>query len=268
MLLYSLVTWVLCSIFVLSAVVSPSLPPDQLKHLEDDPEATHAVHFDISSIDSKGKVDPIGTLVIALFGIETPVTVLHFLRKATNPANGHQNSIFHRIVKDFVIQGGNLIREGTGYKPVEYTVFEDEGFTLKHNKVGRLSMANAGPNTNGCQFFFTMGESFPHLDGKHVVFGQLVLGFETLEVMNLVETLEDRPINDLIITGVKVSTLISPEPDASGRDESLVSAGYKYLMIMCVLAALVYGGLHYRRRKPWCISLLSKCGVKMSGFQM
>lgn len=250
MLLFTLLSWALFPVFCFAAAVTPALSAEQLKHLKDDPRATHLVYFDIASmVDSKGKEESVGTLQIVLFGEKVPSTVAKFVEKAQSTTNGYQGSIFHRVVKDFVVQGGNLMRKNVGYKAIDFTVFPDENFALKHNKVGRLSMANSGPNTNGCQFFITTGKSFPHLDGKHVVFGQVVLGFETLEMMNIVETLEDRPINDLTITKAHVKALLSPNAAADVAEESRISPGYGYLMILCIVAAVAYAVIYYRGRK-------------------
>lgn len=250
MLLFTLLTWALIPIFGLAAAVAPELSAEQLKHLKDDPRATHLVYFDIGSmIDSKGKVETLGTLQLALFGEKVPSTVAKFVEKAMSTTNGYQSSIFHRVVKDFVVQGGNLMRRQAGYKPIEFSVFPDENFALKHNKVGRLSMANSGPDTNGCQFFITTAKSFPHLDGKHVVFGQVVLGFETLEMMNIIETLEDRPINDLTIVKSHVKVLLSPDSATGIAEETRISPGYGYFMIVCIILVFGYAMMHYRGRK-------------------
>lgn len=253
MFLFNVVLWAFSPALCLAAVAGLTLSAEQLKHLKDDPKVTHIVSFDIASIDLKNKIEPIGTLELALFGEKAPITVANFVEKAQSQINGYQNSIFHRIVQDFVIQGGNLMRTSSGYKPIEFTVFDDEPFLLKHNKQGRLSMANSGPNTNGCQFFITTAKPTPHLDGIHVVFGQLVLGFEALDILNHVETLDSKPVNDITITRSVVSKLYQPASPKSGVEvvDTRASPGYRYLMILCVLVLGIYLTFWYKGRKTF-----------------
>ena len=106
-----------------------------------------------------------------------------------------KNSIFHRVIPGFMVQGGDFShRNGTGGESIYGGKFKDEGFELRHCKAGLLSMANAGPNTNGSQFFITLAAT-PHLDGKHVVFGEVTRGLEVLNMMSSVETdSKDKPI--------------------------------------------------------------------------
>jgi cyclophilin family peptidyl-prolyl cis-trans isomerase len=116
-----------------------------------------------------------GTMVIELFADKTPKTVNNFVFLARE--GYYDGVIFHRVINDFMVQGGDPTgtgRGGPGYK------FEDEFHpSLKHDKQGVLSMANAGPGTNGSQFFITHGPT-PHLNNKHSVFGQVVEGLDVL----------------------------------------------------------------------------------------
>ena len=116
-----------------------------------------------------------GTMVIELFANKTPMTVNNFVFLSRE--GYYDGVIFHRVIDNFMVQGGDPTgtgRGGPGYK------FGDEfNSSLKHDKQGILSMANAGPGTNGSQFFITHGPT-PHLNGKHTVFGQVVEGLDVL----------------------------------------------------------------------------------------
>ncbi len=156
-----------------------------------------------------------GEIDLELFEDRAPNTVANFVGLATgertweDPESGEERNdpfydgvIFHRIIDNFMVQGGD--RTGTGRGGPGY-VFEDEFHDeLRHDRVGRLSMANAGPDTNGSQFFITLRET-PHLNDKHAVFGQVVDGMETVRKISQVETgPNDRPKQDVVIESVDV----------------------------------------------------------------
>ena len=145
----------------------------------------------------------IGKVIIKLYSDIVPKTCKNFRELCKTYYSG---SPFHRIIKDFMIQGGDYTNEdGTGGKSIYGEKFEDENFVLKHDKPYLLSMANSGRNTNGSQFFITTSET-SHLDGKHVVFGEIIKGFNIIDELNLVDTEKnDRPIDDIRI--LKCGTL-------------------------------------------------------------
>ena len=177
-----------------------------------------------------------GDIKIKLFPQYAPKTVENFV---THAKNGYYNGIiFHRVIKHFMIQGGDPNGTGMGGESIWGGTFDDEFTPLLHNLRGALSMANAGPGTNGSQFFIVQADNVPDnmlsqmkdladngfppeiaeayanlggtpwLDFRHTVFGQVVDGMDTVDnIANVKVGANDKPIFDVIITGIDVSVL-------------------------------------------------------------
>jgi cyclophilin family peptidyl-prolyl cis-trans isomerase len=161
------------------------------------------VFFDIV-VDSEpsNEYSQVGRIVFELFAQEVPKTCENFIALCRGDQEGmhYKGSRFHRIIKDFMVQGGDFLNgDGTGGRSIYGDVFDDESFDRKHDQPCLLSMANRGPNTNASQFFIT-STPCPHLDDKHVVFGRIVQGEEVFRKMENIPTNdEDEPTKLIVI---------------------------------------------------------------------
>ncbi|MGE5217439.1 MAG: peptidylprolyl isomerase [Chloroflexota bacterium] len=156
-----------------------------------------------------------GDIVVRLFEDKAPKTVANFIGLATGTKEWidpktqkkvkrpfYNGTIFHRVIPGFMIQGGDPLGNGTGGPG--YTFADEFHPDLRHTKGGILSMANAGPNTNGSQFFITLAPAL-HLDNHHSVFGEVVKGQEVLlAIGNVPRDLRDRPIKDVVLKEVVI----------------------------------------------------------------
>ncbi|XP_076038933.1 peptidyl-prolyl cis-trans isomerase 6-like [Oratosquilla oratoria] len=193
-------------VFVLAALLSVCV---QVRSQVSDPRVTDEVTFEVTH---GGR--PVGSIVIGLFREIVPLTVANFVN-ITNGFNGrsYSGTPFHRIIKSFMIQGGDTtLGNGRGGESIYGRRFDDENFELKHYGKGWVSMANAGPNSNGSQFFITLVQT-GWLDGAHVVFGKVVAGMDVVEALGVVETSKpgDKPVEAVIVKNASHAA-VTPYP--------------------------------------------------------
>jgi peptidyl-prolyl cis-trans isomerase A (cyclophilin A) len=159
-----------------------------------------------------------GMFTVRLFEKEVPKTVANFVGLAEgtkewrDPSTGEKKTgpyydgiIFHRVISGFMIQGGDRLGTGTGGPG--YNFGDEFHPSLRHSRPGILSMANAGPNTNGSQFFITLGPT-PHLDNRHSVFGEVVEGLDVVKKIGAVPTgKQDRPVKPVVMNHVTIKRI-------------------------------------------------------------
>src|SRR5437868_309145 len=146
-----------------------------------------------------------GQFKIKLFADRVPKTVENFVSLAEGTKTGkpfYNGTIFHRVIPNFMVQGGDP--EGTGRGGPGYKFADEFHASLKHSKAGFLSMANAGPNTNGSQFFITVAAT-PWLDNKHSIFGEVIEGYPVVQkISEAPRNSQDRPLKEVRLNSVKI----------------------------------------------------------------
>ena len=143
-----------------------------------------------------------GTFRLELFEDKAPITVKNFVTLASK--NYYDGLIFHRIIEDFMIQGGDPSGNGTGGPG--YKIQDEFQPALTHDGVGVLSMANAGPNTGGSQYFITL-KATPWLDGKHAVFGRVIEGLDVVKKIGKVKTgVNDKPVENVVVNKLTIES--------------------------------------------------------------
>ncbi|XP_076285722.1 peptidyl-prolyl cis-trans isomerase B isoform X1 [Lasioglossum baleicum] len=215
--------------------------------LEDDQlTVTEQVYLDIMIDDH-----PAGRIVIGLFGDIVPKTVENFVTLATTGIAGktYKGSRFHRVIKKFMIQGGDIENsDGTGSISIYGKYFDDENFLVDHNGPMFVSMANAGKDANGCQFFITTIPT-PWLNGKHTVFGKVVSGQDVVFKIEQVKTdADDYPVKPIVI--FECGTIPTPSRFTVADDNSYnVWSWVKATFIPLSFSFSILGFFHYMMKQ-------------------
>lgn len=207
---------ILAAIIAFGLSITPVVAKPVKKSQTNKTTITEKVFFDIE-IDNKKA----GRIVFGLYGKTTPKTSENFRALATGEkgkgesgkALHYKGSNFHRIIPRFMIQGGDFTAgNGTGGESIYGAKFNDENFVVSHTKPGLLSMANAGPNTNGSQFFITTVPT-PWLDGRHVVFGEVIEGMDVVRKIESIGSSSGRPTKKVTIkdSGQIISKTAKPK---------------------------------------------------------
>lgn len=184
--------WILVTILLGFSSVSKTFEVD----------VTNKVTFSIAIANKT-----VGDIVIGLFGEISPKTVDNFVQLASEDGFGgksYNGTIFHRVIANFMIQAGDITnKDGTGSFSIYGEYFNDENFVINHGEPGLLSMANAGKDTNGSQFFITLVPT-PWLDGHHTVFGKVLEGMDLVyRIGSLPTDSNDKPLDEVKIVSTK-----------------------------------------------------------------
>ena len=185
----------ICTILTIATLVGCASRRTTQPEESSDPKQLSDKYHPIAIVETN-----MGSMVFELYADKAPKTVENFIKLAEN---GFYNGvIFHRVIKDFMIQGGDPTGTGTGGPG--YSIKDEIHPTLKHDQEGVLAMAHHGPNTGGSQFYITL-KNTPWLDGGYTIFGQLIRGSNTLQNIGKVPTgRSNRPLNDIIIRLVTI----------------------------------------------------------------
>ncbi|XP_003703212.3 peptidyl-prolyl cis-trans isomerase 6 [Megachile rotundata] len=206
---------------------------------------TEQVYLDVT-IDDR----PAGRIVIGLFGDIVPKTVQNFITLSTTGVAGktYKGSRFHRVIKKFMVQGGDIENDdGTGSISIYGKYFEDENFEIGHNGPMYVSMANAGKDSNGCQFFITT-VSTPWLDGKHTVFGKVVDGQDVVFKIEQTRTdADDVPIKPVVI--YECGYIPTPSPYQVDDNVYNIWAWIKATSIPLGFSFSILGFFHYMMKQ-------------------
>ncbi|KAK9888459.1 hypothetical protein WA026_000708 [Henosepilachna vigintioctopunctata] len=229
--------WLLNTNFLFLITLMPS------KSICQEYKVTDLIFFDITHNNNS-----IGRITIGLFGEVAPRTVENFKTIALDGIDGksYEGSIFHRVIERFMIQGGDIVSgNGSGSISIYGETFQDENFIIKHSGAGLVSMANAGPDSNGCQFFITTMAT-PWLDGKHVVFGKVVKGQDVVHIIEHVKKdVNDRPLQPVIIKRSGQLNLPTPYMEPEKNYELTFWAWLKAGWFPLSFSFLILGIFHY-----------------------